>query len=292
VIPRTIDRLISGCFILLPDWAIPRLGFPARQREPVKLSAQPAIVVTGASSGIGRELARVAARDGSFMVLVGRSRSSLEDLASQLNQAGARALALAVDLKDRNAPLAIESALTERGLYCDVLVNSAGFGLHGPAVKIDAAEQMQILDVNVRALTELTLRFLPGMVARGRGGVINLGSVAGYAPGPYMAMYHASKAYVRSFSAALATELAGTGVTVTNLCPGVVRTAFFEGLAVTRSRMFKLLPRSNAVETAEKGWRGFRAGKRLVTPRLMDRAIAIYCGLAPASLIPHWNSTD
>ena len=184
----------------------------------------------------------------------------------------------------------IERALTERDLYCDVLVNSAGLGLFGPAAEIDRVEQMQLLDVNVRALTELTLRFLPGMVRRGRGGVFNVGSIAGYMPGPYMAMYHASKAYVRSLSAALAAEVTGTGVTVTNLSPGIVRTPFFDRIPIRHTRLFKLLPRSNVTATAEAGWRGFRAGKRLVIPRLADRVITICCTLLPSRLMPRWSS--
>lgn len=291
VIPRLIDRLITGCFLLLPDSAIPRLRFDIGPLQPAaQASLEPAILITGASSGIGQELARVAARDGSLMVLIGRSRNSLDELASQLNKSGARAVVLPVDLRARDAAQIIMNFLAARGLYCDVLVNSAGLGLSGPAAKLDPAEQMELVEVNIRALTDLTLRFLPGMVARGRGGVLNLGSIAGFAPGPYMAMYYASKAFVRSFSASLAIELSGTGVTVTNLSPGVVRTAFFERLPVKRNRLFKLLPRSSATETSEIGWRGFRDGKRVVIPRWADRAIGFYLRWVPFVLLPRWNS--
>jgi short-subunit dehydrogenase len=242
---------------------------------------KPAIVVTGASSGIGRDLARIAAREGSFMVLVGRSQAALEEVAAELISGGAQALALGLDLADPDAGDRIESELRARDLYCDVLVNSAGFGLFGLAAEIDRAEQLKLLDVNARALTDLTLRFLPGMVARGRGGVLNVGSITGYMPGPKMALYFASKAYVRSFSAALAAELAGSGVTVTCLAPGVVRTAFFERCAVGHTRLFKIAPRSNADATAAAGWRGFRAGKRVVIPRLVNRMIASLCIVLP-----------
>jgi uncharacterized protein len=242
---------------------------------------KPAIVVTGASSGIGRDLARIAAREGSFMVLVGRSQTALDDVAAELASGGAQALALGLDLADPGAGERIENELGARALFCDVLVNSAGFGLFGRAAELDRAEQLNLLDVNARALTDLTLRFLPGMVARGRGGVLNVGSITGYMPGPNMALYFASKAYVRSFSAALAAELAGSGVTVTCLAPGVVRTAFFERCAVGHTRMFKLAPRANAPATAAAGWRGFRAGKRVVIPRLVDRMIASLCVMLP-----------
>jgi short-subunit dehydrogenase len=246
---------------------------------------KPAIVVTGASSGIGRELARIAAREGAFVLLVGRSQQALDDVAAELSGGGAQACALALDFCHPGAGSRIEDALSERSLYCDVLVNSAGFGVFGPAAKSDRTEQLGLVDVNVRALTELTLRFLPGMVARGRGGILNVGSLTGYAPGPNMATYFASKAYVKSFSAALAAEVAGSGVTVTCLSPGVVRTAFFERCGVGHTRLFKFAPRSNADATAAAGWRGFRAGKRVVMPRLINRLIAGLCVVLPDSVL-------
>jgi short-subunit dehydrogenase len=246
---------------------------------------KPAIVVTGASSGIGRELARLAAGDGSFMLLVGQSAAALDALVAELTARGASASALCLDLRDRDAGERIEAALAGRDLHCDVLVNSAGFGVFGAAAQADRAEQVDLLDVNARALTELTLRFLPGMVARGRGGVLNVGSITGYAPGPNMAVYFASKAYVNSFSAALSAEVAGTGVTVTCLAPGVVRTAFFDRCKVGKTRLFKLAPRSNAPATAAAAWRGFKAGKRLVIPRWIDRAITAICVAVPDSML-------
>jgi uncharacterized protein len=245
----------------------------------------PAIVVTGASSGIGRDIARVAARDRCFLLLLGRSQPALDELVAELAAAGAQAAALSIDLLDPRAPDCIESALSDRSLYCDVLVNSAGFGVFGPATKAAARDQLNLVDVNIRALTELTLRFLPGMVARGRGGVLNVGSITGYVAGPNMAAYYASKAYVNSFSAALAAEVAGSGVTVTCLTPGVVRTAFFERCSVGQSRLMKLMPRSNSPAIAEVGWRGFKAGKRLVIPRLIDRISVAICILLPQSLL-------
>ena len=180
--------------------------------------------------------------------------------------------------------------MSDRGLYCDVLVNSAGFGVFGPAAKVARGEQLSLLDVNIRALTELTLRLLPGMIARGRGGVLNIGSITGYAAGPNMAVYYASKAYVNSFSAALALEVAGSGVTVTCLTPGVVRTPFFQRCSVGQTLMMKLMPRSNAADTAAAGWRGFKAGKRIVFPRLIDRISAAICMLLPESAISRFVS--
>ncbi len=248
-------------------------------------TTRPAIVVTGASSGIGMAIARVAARDGSFLLLTGRSGSALDRLVAELAGEGVEAAALALDLHDPQALERIERALSERGLYCDVLVNSAGFGVFGPAAEVSAAEQLKLLDVNIRALTELTLRFLPAMIARGRGGVLNVGSITGYATGPNMAAYYASKSYVNAFTAALACEVVGSGVTVTCLEPGVVRTPFFARCSVGRTRLMKLMPRSDPADTAEAGWRAFKAGRSVIVPRLGDRIILGFARLLPRSVL-------
>lgn len=252
---------------------------------PANEPPKPAIVITGASSGIGQALARIAARDGSFLLLLGRSQGALDALVAELAYAGAESAALAVNLLDAGAAEKIERELATRGLYCDVLVNSAGFGVFGPAGTTSLDEHLDLVDVNIRALTELTLRFLPGMVARRRGGIINLGSITGYAAGPNMSTYYASKAYVNSFTAALSEETSGTGVTVTCLEPGVVRTAFFERCAVGQSRLMKLMPRSSAAQTAEAGWLGFKAGKSLVVPRAINRFAVGVCRVLPRSFI-------
>jgi uncharacterized protein len=246
---------------------------------------KPAIVVTGASSGIGRELARLAARDGGgVMVLIGLTSQALDELASELATSAVEAHALPIDLADGDAGQRIENKLAEIGAYCDVLINSAGFAVFGAAADTDRDTQLKLIDVNIRALTELTLRFLPGMIRRRRGGVLNVGSITGYVPGPNMSTYYASKAYVRSFTAALAAETAGTGVTVTCLAPGVVRTAFFDRSSIGQTRLFKMAPRSNAPETAAAGWRAFKAGKRLVIPRLVDRVIVTVSNFLPDAI--------
>jgi short-subunit dehydrogenase len=252
---------------------------------------QPAIVVTGASSGLGQAIARLAAREGAFLLLVGREQAALDALVAELAADGAQAAALPLDLTTPGAADAVEGALAACGLYCDVLVNSAGVGVYGPAAQVSHAEQLDLLDVNIRALTELTLRFLPGMLARGRGGVLNLGSITGYAPGPNMAVYYASKAYVNSFSAALAAEVAGSGVTVTCLAPGVVRTPFFERCSVGQTWLMKLMPRSNPADTAAAGWRGFKAGKAMVVPRPIDQFSILVCKLLPARAIARFVAT-
>lgn len=247
----------------------------------------PAIVVTGASSGIGREISRLALEDGTPLLLIGRSEAALQELARELSarHAGPKIHTLSIDLQSDDAIAQIETLLAAGGLYCDVLVNSAGFGVFGRVAEADAGLQLKLIDVNVKAVVALTLRFLPGMISRGRGGVINVGSITGYAPGPYMACYCASKAFIRSFSAALSAEVAGTGVTVTCLTPGVLRTAFFDRVSMKRSRMMKILPRGGAVHAARTGWTAFKRGKSLAVPRFIDRFTIAVCWLVPDRLL-------
>lgn len=250
---------------------------------------KPAIVVTGAASGIGRELARVAAREplleGSAMLLVDRSQQALEVLVAELGRPGAQSHGLCVDLTEPGAGQRVDDALREHGLYCDVLVNCAGIVVYGPAVEVDREQQLRLLDVNMRALTELTLRFVPAMAARRHGGVLNVGSITAYMPGPNVALYHASKVYVKSFTAALSAELAGTGVTVTCLNPGVVRTALLMHSPVAQTRLYKAMPRTDPAKVAEAGWRAFRAGKRQVIPGLANRIIVRAAGLLPEAAL-------
>jgi uncharacterized protein len=222
------------------------------------------------------------------MVLLGRSPEALHRLASELKGAGSEAHAFAIDLAAPDSGERVENELSQLRVYCEVLVNCAGFGVLGPAADVDREVQLSLIDVNIRILTDLALRFAPGMIARRSGGILNVGSIAGNVPGPNMAVYFASKAYVRSFTAALGAELAGTGVSVTCLIPGIVRTAFFERRAVGRTRLTKLLPRSNAHDVAEAGWRAFRAGKRRVIPGLGNRIILAVASLIPNSVLLRW----
>ncbi len=248
---------------------------------------RPAVVVTGASSGIGLELARIAAREAP-VVLIARSRDPLARLAGEIIAAGGAAHPLPLDLGAGSQVAAVENFLAEHGFYCDVLVNNAGFGLIGQADQLSRDEQLALIDLNIRALTDLTLAFLPGMMARGRGGVLNLSSIAGFLPGPHMAVYYASKAYARSFSEALWEECRRAGVTVSALCPGPVETGFFEraaGAAKKKPRLFELLPGDDARSVAEKGWRGFRAGRRIVIPGFGNKVVAAVAPVLPTRLV-------
>ncbi len=187
---------------------------------------RPVTLITGASSGIGAELAHVFAEHGHELVLTARREAELEALAGAIAAAGhARPLVLPLDLVQRDAVARLAAALTASGVEPDNVVNNAGFGLAGDAAAIDRDDQLAMIDLNMRALTELSLAFADSLV-RHRGGLLNVASIAGFLPGPGMAVYYASKAYVLSFSEALHQELKARGVRVTALCPGPVATGF------------------------------------------------------------------
>jgi short-subunit dehydrogenase len=244
---------------------------------------RPAVVVIGASGGIGRAIARVAALERGAVVLIARSPAGLNAAAAEVREAGGEPFTLELDLLARDAPALLEDFLSTRGLVCDVLVNSAGYGLRGAATALPIDDQLGIIDLNIRALTELTLHFLPAMVARGRGGVLNLSSVAGFVPGPYMALYYASKSFVRSFSEALYQELRRTGVTVTCVAPGPVSTEFYERAGAKHASLFSLLPKLDPEDVAKHAWRGFKSGRRLVVPGISAKLAVLAANFLPAA---------
>jgi short-subunit dehydrogenase len=246
---------------------------------------QPAVVVTGASSGLGVEFAKLAAAEGAKVVLIARSRPELDALAAYLDPSGRSAMVLDLDLAARDAGDVIARELEARGLYCHILVNNAGFGLFGDAVELDRAAQFGIIDVNLRAATDLMLRFLPAMVARGSGAILNLGSVAGFVPGPHMALYFASKAYLVSLSQALSREVRDAGVTVTCLCPGPVRTPFLARSGADRTALFKLLPKFGAAEVAAAGWQAMKAGRTLCVPGFCNKFVVFLTRILPRGLV-------
>ncbi|WP_316166435.1 MULTISPECIES: SDR family oxidoreductase [unclassified Bradyrhizobium] len=224
-------------------------------------------LVTGASAGIGSELARVFAANGHRLALTARREDRLAALAQEIAAKGGPApLVIPCDLTSSDAGATIEAALSAAGLELEYLVNNAGFGLFGKAVQLDRAEQLDMISVNVRALTELSLRF-SGQLIRNKGGILNLGSVAGFLPGPGMAVYYASKAYVISFTEALRKELAPHGVRVTVLCPGPVPSEF-QDRAGFKPGVDSVILNVSPKAVAEAGYRGLMADKRVVLPGL------------------------
>jgi hypothetical protein len=244
------------------------------------LEPRPAILITGAGSILGRELARLAALDGSVLVLVDDPGRDL--VAAEFEHYGVPAAAVEIDVTAPDAFERLHSVLDQRGLYCDVLVNSAATATVGPLSKISPRRQVDVVNLNVRALTQLTLGFVPAMVARKRGGVLNVGSIAPFPVCPELAVYYASKAYVNAFSAALARELAGTGVTVTCVAAGMI-TESFEHWAGRQG--LALLPQSSATDTAVSAWLGFKTGQRLVVPKLSNSLVATMGKWLPPRLV-------
>ena len=243
-------------------------------------------LVTGASSGIGRDLAKQLAGGGHDVILVSRRADALELLAAELRREhGVRATVVAADLAEPDAAARVARELDARGIRVDVLVNNAGFGLYGPYLETDGERELEMIRLNVAALTQLTKLLLPPMAARGAGRILNVASTAAFQPGPYMAVYYATKAYVLSYSEALAEELSGTGVTVTCLCPGVTLTGFHATAELQRSRFLQGAVSMDSETVARAGYEGLMRGKRLVIPGVMNRLFTQVVRFAPRRLV-------
>jgi short-subunit dehydrogenase len=239
------------------------------------------VLITGASSGIGLELARLFARNGYNLLLVARNADRLGEVAKELQSLGVDAKSLAVDLADPTAPQAIYDLIRMENVAIDVLVNNAGFGSHGFFHENDQAVELSMIQVNVVALTHLTRLFLPDLVKRGEGKVLNVASTASFQPGPLMAVYYATKAYVLSFTEAIAEELRGTGVTATALCPGPTLTGFQSRAGAREMRMLKGGLVLDATIVAKVGYDGLMAGKTLVIPGFRNRILSFGVRFTP-----------
>jgi uncharacterized protein len=239
------------------------------------------VLVTGASSGIGLELARCFAGDGSRLVLVSRKGNALEELAAELRKAHKiQAQIVTADLAQPDSPTRLLAQLQAAGLKIDVLVNNAGFGAQGKFVELPLGRQLEMLQLNITSLTHLTRLLLPGMVERRRGGVVNVASTAAFQPGPGMGVYYATKAYVLSFTEALAEEVLGTDVTVTAVCPGPTATNFGAAANMRGLEGVRRVAMS-AAAVARLGHRAFRRGKVVAVTGFRNQVPAFLVRLFP-----------
>jgi uncharacterized protein len=239
-------------------------------------------LITGASSGIGRELARICAREGHHLVITARREELLNRLKDQLETEFSVSVEIfPCDLAEPGSPEQIMEFVRKKDITVDILINNAGVGDYGIFYESDWPRQQSIIDLNIKALTHLTHLFLPGMVARKSGKILNLASVAGFMPGPLMSVYYASKNYVRAFSEALVNELRGSGVTVTVLCPGPTTSEFQQKANMQKSKLFDRFPVPSAAEVSEYGYRSMMKGKPVAVYGLINKVITSTIGMVP-----------
>ena len=252
-------------------------------------------LITGASGGIGYELAKLFARDHHSLVLVARSADKLAQIASELQTRGVSVKTVALDLAEPPAPKFLFDQLQREGIAVDILINNAGFGALGKFAQMPDDQIFGQINLNITALTQLTKLFLPPMLARRTGRIMNVASTAGFQPGPLMAVYYATKAYVISFSEAIANELKDSGVTVTCFCPGATHTGFAKRAGNDKSRLFKQLGAMNADKVALDGYRALMEGRTLAISGLHNWLVAQSTRLGPRKMvtaISRWVSED
>lgn len=255
---------------------------------PTPSTRHPLACITGASGGIGAEFARLLAAEGHDLILVARSEEKLARLKVDLEQAHQITChVITADLAAPDAAAKLVAEMDQRGLAIDVLINNAGFGMYGTFLEIDLAPQQEMINLNVVALTELTHLVARGMISRGTGRILNVGSIAAFQPVPVVAVYGATKAFVLSFSEALANELAGTGVTVTCLCPGPTATGFQDRASMHGSRHFQGRKVMEARTVARIGWTAAKRGKPLVIPGLWNWLLTFSVRISPRRLVPY-----
>lgn len=243
------------------------------------------VLITGASSGIGLELARCFAADKSRLVLTARNHAALENLAAELRRNhGIQVEIVVADLADKSSPQRIHDELKGRGIAVDVLVNNAGFGAMGEFCALPLNRQLEMIQVNISALVELTGLFLPGMKMTGRGGILNVGSLAGFQPGPGMAVYFATKAFVLSFTEAIAEECRDSKVLISAFCPGSTETNFGQVARAGRERKHRI-SKMSAVEVARIGHEQFRRGRLIVLPGIRNAIVPQLLRILPRSVV-------
>jgi uncharacterized protein len=242
------------------------------------------VLITGASGGIGYELAKLFARDRHNLILVARSSDKLTQVASELQTLGVTVKIFALDLATSPAPKFLFDQLQREKIAVDILINNAGFGMFGEFAQIPEEEILGQIQLNITALTELTRLFLPAMIARRCGRIMNVASTAGFQPGPLMAVYYATKAYVISFSEAIANEVRNSGVTVTCFCPGATHTDFAQRAGIEKSRLFQLGAMS-AEKVALDGYRAVMEGRTLAISGAHNWLVAQSTRFAPRKMV-------
>ena len=244
---------------------------------------RPAVIVTGGSSGIGLELARVFLATGHTVVLVARNQTNLAIAAQSLDSSGREnVFTIAADITNPDCPKIIGDKLNSLGCYLNILINNAAAGLSGPFDEHTQPEIEGLIATNVSALTRLTRHALPGLLARGQGGIVNIASLGAYVPGPYQAAYYASKAYVVSLTEAIASEIAGQGVRVCVVAPGPVNTGFHAAMRAERAPYRQYLPALSPARIAQISYRGFTIGRRVIVPSVFNHLM-----FAALKLMPH-----
>ena len=242
-------------------------------------------LITGASGGIGYELAKLFARDHHNLILVARSADKLARVASELQSHGITVKTIALDLAQPPAPKFLFDQLQREGISVDILINNAGFGAYGQFAQMSEQEIQGQIDLNITALTQLTRLFLPPMLVRHSGRIMNVASTAGFQPGPLLAVYYATKAYVISFSEAIANELHNSGVTVTCFCPGATHTGFAKRSGTEKSRLFKQLGGMSAEKVALDGYRAVMEGRTLAISGMHNWVVAQSTRFAPRKMV-------
>lgn len=243
-------------------------------------------LITGASAGIGRELARTFAREHYDLILVARSGDKLEELAKSLHQEFlVKATAIACDLSRAAETEKLLNRIESEKILVDALVNNAGFGEYGPFSETNEVREQQMIDLNVSALVRLTKYFVPQMKKRGSGRILQIASTAAFQPGPFMAVYFATKSFVLSFSEAIAEELKGSGVTVTTICPGPTRTLFQDTPGMSGSKLFAERNLPSGQEVAEFAYRAMVKGKKVAIHGVKNRILSFFVPITPRPLV-------
>lgn len=244
------------------------------------------VLITGASQGIGLEIARVFAKNGYDLVLVARDKQKLSEVAKEFSRNyKIQVVTVSKDLSEQKSYFELYNLMKKQGLQIEILVNNAGFGNFGNFSETDLTKEESMIDVNIKALTSLTKIFLQDMLKRKSGKILNVASTAAFQPGPLMAVYFATKAYVLSLSEALSEELKGTGVTVSALCPGPTNSKFQERAGMQNANLFTKRKVMSSEEVAEIAFQGLMKNKRVIIPGSRNKILAFFGRILPRSIV-------